>query len=132
MSGANDAHVRVIRPEQFDWREAATSLGETEPAGREATMMSSHDDRFSFGVWERDVQNRHFERTYHEVAIILEGEVEITEDDGTIHVARAGDVLVTPQGSRGYWRNLTPVRKVWAVYEEASGDLAAYIGPGAF
>jgi uncharacterized protein len=132
MSKEDGAHVRVIRPEQFDWREAATNLGESEPAGREATMMSSIDDRFSFGVWQRDQQSRHFERSYHEVALILEGEVEITEDDGAVHVARAGDVLVTPRGSKGHWRNLTPVRKVWAVYEEASGDLAAYIGPGGF
>ena len=73
--------------------------------------MRSVDDKFSFGVWRRDVQRRHFERTYHEVAVILEGEVEITEEDGEVFVAKAGDILVTPKGSKGYWKNLTPVKK---------------------
>ena len=78
----------------------------------------SVDDKFSFGLWKRDVQRRHFERAYHEVAYIIEGEVEVTDDDGEVHVAGPGDILITPKGSKGYWKNLTPVKKVWGIYEE--------------
>ena len=132
MSEERAARVRVVSPDQYDWEEAMTHTDETDPPGQEATVMSSVDDKFSFGVWRRDVQRRHFERPYHEVALILEGEVEITEEDGEVHVAKAGDILVTPKGSKGFWKNLTPVKKVWAIYEEPGADLDAYIGPGAF
>ena len=92
----------------------------------------SVDDKFSFGLWRRDVQRRHFERPYHEVAYIIEGQVEVTDDEGDVHVAGPGDILITPKGSKGYWKNLTPVKKVWGIYEEAGSGLNAYIGPGAF
>ena len=29
-----------------------------------------------------------------------------------------GDILITPKGSKGYWRNLSPVKKFWAIFEE--------------
>jgi uncharacterized cupin superfamily protein len=131
MSAADSSKIRVIGARQLDWEEAMTQPGETAAPGREATVLRSADDLFSVGMWERDAQSRSFERTYHEVAYIIEGEVEVTEENGVVHIAKAGDILVTPQGSKGYWRNLTPVRKVWAIYEEAR-EMPAYLGPGAF
>ena len=56
-------------------------------------------------------------RAFREVAIILEGEVEITLDDGTVLHVGPGDIIDTPKGSAGYWNNLSPVRKFWAIYE---------------
>ena len=67
-----------------------------------------------------------------EIAYIIEGQVEVTDDDGNRVVAGPGDILITPKGSKGYWKNLSPVKKVWGIYEEAGADLDAYIGPGAF
>ncbi len=49
-----------------------------------------------------------------------------------MHVAGPGDILITPKGSKGQWKNLTPVKKVWGIYEEADAGLNAYIGPGGF
>ena len=83
----------------------------------------SADDKFSFGLWKRDVQRRHFERPYHEVAYIIEGEVEITDAEGDVHVAGPGDIVITPKGSVGEWKNLSPVKKVWGIYEEADAGL---------
>ncbi len=54
---------------------------------------------------------------YHEISLILEGEVEVTEDDGTVHRAGPGDLLITPRGSRATWRSLSPVKKAWAIYK---------------
>ena len=54
------------------------------------------------------MQRRHFERTYHEIAYIIEGQVEITEDDGEVMVAGPGDILITPRGSKGYWKTSRP------------------------
>jgi uncharacterized cupin superfamily protein len=71
-------------------------------------------------MWERGAQDtaEDFVREYHETAYILEGEVEIVTDGGVVR-AGPGDVLVTPKGSGGTWRNLSPVRKFWAIDKEA-------------
>ena len=132
MSEKRSVKIRVIRPEDVIWEEAMRTSDETEAPGQEFTAARSIDDKFSFGFWRRDEQSRHFERPYHEIAYIIEGQVEITDDDGELLIAGAGDILITPLGSRGYWKNLSPVKKVWGVYEETGADLEAYIGPGAF
>lgn len=132
MSDGTDTSIRVIKPVDITWDEAMRYAEETDPPGQEFTAARSADDKFSFGLWQRDVQRRHFERGYHEIAYILEGQVEVTDDDGEVHVAGPGDILVTPKGSKGYWKNLTPVKKVWGIYEETAAGLEAYVGPGAF
>jgi len=132
MGELSDTRIRVIKADDAIWEEAMTGPEETDPPGQEITAAVSMDDKFSFGLWKRDVQRRHFERSYHEVAYIIEGEVEITDDDGEVHVAGPGDILITPKGSKGHWKNLTPVKKVWGIYEELDADLNPYIGPGAF
>ena len=132
MSELNSAKIRVIKPEDVSWEEAMRYPEETDPPGQEFTAAVSVDDKFSFGFWQRDVQRRHFERPYHEVAFIIEGQVEVTDDGGEVVIAGPGDILITPKGSKGFWKNLTPVRKVWAIYEEAGAGLESYIGPGGF
>ena len=132
MGDLSDTRIRVIKADEVIWEEVLTDSEEADPPAEECTAAMSADDRFSFGLWKRDVQQRHFERPYHEVAYIIEGEVEITDDDGEVHVAGPGDILITPKGSTGYWKNLTPVKKVWGIYEEVDADLNAYIGPGGF
>jgi uncharacterized cupin superfamily protein len=107
--------IHVARASDMQWSEAVRNSDETDPPGREATAFA--DRRFSVGLWERDVQRRHFQRPHHEVAYIIEGQVEITTDDGEVVRAGPGDILITPKGSKGYWQNLSRVRKVWAIYE---------------
>jgi uncharacterized cupin superfamily protein len=110
--------IRVIHPDDVVWEEAARQPQETDAPGREFTAGTSPDAKFSVGCWERDVQRRPFVRPYHEIAYILEGTVEIELDDGTLITAGPGDLLDTPKGSSGHWRNTSPVRKVWAIYED--------------
>jgi len=132
MSEIRFTKISVIKPEDMIWEEAMHRPDETEAPGQELTAAHSVDDKFSFGLWRRDAQSRHFERPYHEIAYIIEGQVEITDDDGEVLIAGPGDILITPQGSQGYWKNLSPVKKVWGIYEEVGAGLDAYTGPGAF
>jgi uncharacterized cupin superfamily protein len=132
MGDLHDTRIRVIKPEEMSWEEAKRFPEEHDPPGEEFTAAMSVDDKFSFGLWRREVQRRYFERTYHEVAYIIEGEVELTDDDGEVSVAGPGDMVITPKGCKGYWKNLSPVKKVWGIYEEADVGLNPYIGPGAF
>ena len=132
MGDLQDTKIVVVKPGDITWETAARNPGETKPPGREFTAARSEDDLFSFGLWQRDEQDREFERPYHEVAYIIEGQVELTDDDGTVLVAGPGDIVITPRGSKGHWRNLSPVKKVWGIYEESGAQLKAYLGPGGF
>ena len=132
MSEKRSIKIRVIKPEDVIWEEATHKPDEAEAPGEEFTAARSVDDKFSFGLWQRDAQSRHFERQYHEVAYIIEGQVEITEEDGEVLIAGPGDILITPKGSKGFWKNLSPVKKVCGIYEEAWADMESYIGPGRF
>lgn len=116
--GDSTPEIKVIKPDDVVWSEAARQAQEIEPPGREFVAAASPDGKFSVGYWERDVQKRPFERPYHEVAYIISGSLEIESEDGSVVKAGPGDIVDTPKGSKGYWRNTEPVRKVWAILED--------------
>jgi uncharacterized cupin superfamily protein len=116
MTPETGAPVTVVKAGEAVWTRAWSAPEEQEAPGSESTAFEAGP--FSTGLWQRDDQKRHFERPYHEVAFIIEGEVEITGDDGSVVKAGPGDILITPKGSKGYWRNLTPVKKFWAIFED--------------
>lgn len=119
MSNGNG--VRVIRASEHDalaWEVVPTAEGDPNPPGEEVVTFRAPDGRFSVGLWRRAPETGPMEPPYHEVAVIVEGRVEVTDEDGGVHVAGPGDVLITPKGSRATWRALSPVKKVWAIYKE--------------
>ena len=116
---ASDPTIRVIKASEQDtlaWQEIPTESGDPNEAGSEVVSFRSGDGRFSFGLWRRVPETGPMEPPYHEIAVLIEGEVELIEEDGTVHRAGPGDVLITPKGSKCTWRALTPVKKFWAVY----------------
>lgn len=117
-----DPSIRVIKAseqEALDWQIIPTAPEDPNPPGEEVVSFRSGDAMFSFGVWRRVPETGPMELpTYHEIAVIIEGEVEIHEEDGTVHHVGPGDVLITPKGSKATWRALSPVKKFWAVYKE--------------
>jgi uncharacterized cupin superfamily protein len=132
MSNDRAKKIRVVKPEEVVWEDSMRGPEEKTAPGQECTVVKSVDEKFSTGIWQREEQDRYFERDYHEIAYIIEGEVEITDMDGDVVHAGPGDILITPKGSMGHWKNLSPVKKFWAIYEEADGELKSYVGPGSF
>ena len=104
MGDLRGTRIRVIKADEVIWEEAMTDPEETDPPGQECTAAMSADDKFSFGLWKRDVQQRHFERPYHEVSYIIEGQVEVTDDDGELHVAGPGTSSSRPRAARATGR----------------------------
>jgi uncharacterized cupin superfamily protein len=49
--------------------------------------------------------------------VILAGEADIETPDGDVVTVRAGDVLVTPKGSKGTWRIKDKIVKFYAIYD---------------
>jgi hypothetical protein len=114
-----DTTMRVIgASEPVEWITLENDPGDENPPGQEWYAWRNPDTRFSTGVWRREPETGTFDREYHEVACMIEGDVEIETDDGRVLRAGAGDVIVTPEGSSGLWRARTPVRKFWAVHHE--------------
>lgn len=114
-----DTTMRVIGAnDPVEWITLENAPGDENPPGQEWYAWRNPDARFSTGVWRREPETGTFDREYHEVAFLIEGEVEIEAEDGKVLHVGAGDVLVTPQGSNGLWRALTPVKKFWAVHHE--------------
>ena len=103
---------------ELDWEVVPTAADDPNPPGEEMVAFRSGDRRFSVGVWQRAPETGPMDLPYHEIAVIIEGEVEIHEEDGTVHHVGPGDVLVTPKGSRATWKALSPVKKFWTVYKE--------------
>ncbi|HEX6230124.1 MAG TPA: cupin domain-containing protein [Actinomycetota bacterium] len=117
----DDSKIRVIAAGEHDdltWEQIPTAEDDPNPPGEETVVFRSADAMFSFGLWRRLPETGPMEPPYHEIAVIVEGEVEVTDEDGTVHRAGPGDVLVTPKGSKATWRALSPVKKFWAVYKE--------------
>ena len=114
-----DTRVRVIHADDdLAWETIPTDPGDPVPPGEEVVLFRSADGRFAFGLWRRAPETGPIEPPYHEIALILEGEVEVLEEDGTVHRAGPGDILITPKGSRATWRALSPVKEVWAIDTE--------------
>jgi uncharacterized cupin superfamily protein len=97
------------------WRESSVPADDGHPAGRE--VVAFERGHFSCGLWERSSFDRDFERAWDEVAVILEGEADVTSASGASFALGPGDVFVTPRGSRGHWRSRSRLRKFWAIYE---------------
>lgn len=118
---AFDPSIRVIRATEqgsLAWEVIPTEPGDPNPPGEEVVAFRAGDGMFSFGLWRRVPETGPMAPPYHEVAVLIEGEVEIVEEDGTVHRAGPGDVLITPKGSRATWKALSPVKKFWAIYKE--------------
>ena len=109
--------VRVISPQDAAWDEVPRPEGDEAPPGEELVAFRSADATFSTGMWRRVPEEGPIEPPYHEVAFIVEGEVEVTDEQGNLHRAGPGDILITPNGTKAVWKALSPVKKFWAVYK---------------
>jgi hypothetical protein len=116
----SDTQARVIHEgDPVKWVEIPTADDDPNPPGEEWYAYRSPDAMFSAGVWRRAPETGGMELPYDELAILIEGDVEIEDRDGGAVGAGPGDVLVTPKGFTGTWRARTPVRKFWVVHKHA-------------
>jgi len=109
--------IQVVRSggDRGAWNALVDPPGEIPSAGAERAAFTSGP--FTTGLWEREPDTWSFVRAYHEVALILSGEADIEEQGGAVHTVRAGDVLITPEGSAGTWRIREKIVKFYAIYD---------------
>jgi len=116
-----EAQLRVLSTgNREDWRALVDPPGEAGTGGAEADVFAVGP--FTTGLWEREPDTWSFERPYHEIAMILQGEADIETPDGTVHTVKAGDVLITPKGTKGTWRIRETIVKFYAIYDPPAED----------
>ena len=64
----------------------------------------------SWPVWSCDVSEFDWEYDQQESCLLLEGEVEVTTDSGSVKFG-VGDFVVFPRGLKCRWKVIKPVRK---------------------
>jgi len=75
----------------------------------------------SAGVWEQGAnESRWMDYPVNEFMTVLEGEVVIVEEDREVSI-RAGESFIIPKGLRCRWTQPGYVKKVFVIFEDASG-----------
>ena len=87
------------------------------PAQRIVNVFDSPDGKFSTGLWSGEAGIWRVDYTEHETCHLLEGEVVLKGDDGSVATYREGDSFVVPAGFKGSWEVVRPARKLYAIYQ---------------
>jgi uncharacterized cupin superfamily protein len=77
----------------------------------------SADGKFAAGLWTGAPGRWRVAYTEHELCHLLDGEVVLHGDDGSVATYRAGDSFVVPAGFTGEWEVTIAARKLYAIYQ---------------
>jgi len=70
----------------------------------------------SWPIWEKEVSEFDWYYDTNETCYFLEGEVEVTTEDGEKVVIKKGDLVTFPKGLKCRWKVVKPVRKHYNLY----------------
>ena len=65
------------------------------------------------GIWEKEVSEFPWEYDSQEICLVIEGEVEVTTENGSKVSFGAGDYVVFPKGLKCTWKIIKPVKKYY-------------------
>lgn len=113
--------VRVMDPNvalaPLDTAAPFTLKGAT-PLKREHIVFTNDAGNMSVGVWDSEAMVSKMEPfPVPEFVQMLEGEVTITEEDGTVQTFRTGDCFFVPKGTVCSWEIRQYVKKYFAVLD---------------
>ena len=82
------------------------------------SVYTSECGKFDVGVWQCD-NNVHqmSDCPYDEFVYLIEGELEITHEDGRSTTYQAGESFVMPKGTNCVWNVRKPIKKIYVVLE---------------
>ena len=81
------------------------------------SSFTSADGRLQVGLARYSTVTLQLTDWYaHEFMYFLEGQVEITDEDGSSKIYGPGDAIVMPKGFNGTWRQLSTIKKIHVSY----------------
>ena len=110
----NDAMTRSLHTITFD----ATTPADEGKRVISKMWYGSPDGAFKTGFWAAQPGKSDIHYTKDELCTLLEGKVRLTATDGTVATYSAGDTFLIPNGFKGTWETIEPVRKFYAIYQK--------------
>lgn len=100
--------------EPYAWPRSHILAGD--PVQTATYIYTSPDGLFAAGIWTCAIGKFRIDFGRAEFIQILEGEVIVTDAEGTARTYRAGDAFVTPKGFSGTWDVIAPIKKHFTWY----------------
>ena len=88
------------------------------PVQHDSNAFTNDAENMFVGMWDStafESEMRPF--PCHEFVRLLEGEITITQGDGTIHHFSAGDVFFVPEGTMCSWKTSGYVKKIYSMLD---------------
>jgi uncharacterized cupin superfamily protein len=95
---------------------APEMLRSGDPQERGRSFYADQTGQFDAGVWECQPNVHVLEAApYDEFVYLLEGHIDVIDDEGTVETYKAGDSFMMPRGCKCTWDVKEPVRKLYVV-----------------
>ncbi len=94
----------------------ADGLKSGEPNERGLSFYADQTGQLDAGVWECEPNKHVIEAApYDEFVYLLEGHIDVIDEDGGVETYKAGDSFMMPRGCKCTWDVKAPVRKLYVV-----------------
>jgi uncharacterized cupin superfamily protein len=119
--------VMVLDPDAL--QSGMTAMDTTEPFEIKGETPLQHDSpaftndagNMFMGMWDSTAfESEMLPFPCHEFVKLLEGEITITEGDGTTHQFVAGDVFLVPEGTVCSWKTSGYVKKLYSIFDPSA------------
>jgi uncharacterized cupin superfamily protein len=104
--------IDTVRTIRFD----PNMVGEASSPTTTREWYADCSGRFRAGFWSAKPSRIEINAAKDELCMLLEGLVRLTDASGRVETYRAGDTFVIPNGFKGVWETVEPVRKFYAVH----------------
>lgn len=92
------------------------TLQSGDPQERGLSFYADQTGQFDSGVWECEPNKHVIESApYDEFVYLLQGRIDVIDDEGNAETYNAGDSFVMPRGCKCTWDVKEPVRKLYVV-----------------
>lgn len=97
---------------------AADKVIEGSPSAAFKVLYTSASEEFTAGLYECTPGKWRVSYSEDEFCTLLEGQLRMTSDDGTVQHYQAPDSFLIPSGYSGLWEPLSHLRKIFVIYEK--------------
>lgn len=98
------------------WQPEGVTVLDGEPRGRGFTLHEDHTDGVrATGIFACDPCVTTYRLEFNEMLYVLEGEVRIELDNGTVLQLASGDSAFLPKGHQSTWTFTTPFKEFWVL-----------------
>jgi uncharacterized cupin superfamily protein len=115
MTAGTVKHLRTIR---FD----PDAQGDPCASTTTREWYSNRAGNFKTGFWASEPGRAQIHYTKDELCVILDGKVRLTDASGHAETYAKGDTFLIPNGFKGVWETLEPVRKFYAIHSPAKSE----------